>query len=113
MRHRPYTHGNSYWLRHNACGCDLCEDAMERSRARQLRLPADPLIRHAPVFIHVGGNYGSMGGIRTVLTPNQQREFFRGKKQGWYSLWKADELACALGLHPAMVWGDEFFGWDE
>jgi len=40
---------------------------------------------------------------------NAQRVYQRSIARGWFTVAAADQIACSLGLHPALVWGDAWF----
>jgi hypothetical protein len=35
--------------------------------------------------------------------------WYRSKQQGWITLYMADQVCCALGKHPAEVYGAEWW----
>ena len=80
-------------------------------------LPADPLLAVVPKWeqhgSHVGdaGKWQSMGGVKAVLPENLARAVFRIRKSGRVTYTMADEIACALGYHPAELYGEAW--WSE
>ena len=57
------------------------------------RLPIEPVIRHG----------WTRRGIERALGTKNSVE------HGAVTLDKADRIACAMGLHPAQLWGDEWW----
>jgi hypothetical protein len=43
-----------------------------------------------------------------LLDEKHQQMFYRATRRGGLSIWAADSLACALGVHPVQVWSDWF-----
>lgn len=104
-----YHHGDAQYARQHPCNCDLCSDAIERARLKYVRLPIEPLVALAPPWVQVNSGYAAMGGINGTLDSKMIRRWHRSKSQGWITFWAADTLACALGYHPAEVWGDDWW----
>lgn len=69
------------------------------------KLPSEPLIRQVE----------RRGGIGSFYMPKEaeaalRRAYYRARDNGWLTIGAADTLSIALlGLHPALVWGSEFF----
>lgn len=100
-----------------------CTDPTHKRNARgaciekqfQPRLPSAPLIEARPKAVNAGCNngYGSMGGLKSALTRNQERAYHRAIRDGTVTLFTGDELACALGYHPYEIWHDLWWTVDE
>ena len=71
-------------------------------------LPFEPLARFKPDW-----DPRDVGGVDAVLDERQQRAFYRAQRAGWISFRHADELACALDLHPGDVWGELYYDNEE
>ena len=39
-----------------------------------------------------------------------ERTVSRWQEQGGMPLWTADRIAIRIGSHPALIWGDAFYG---
>jgi hypothetical protein len=81
---------------------------------RMPRLPLDPLEARLRARLHV------QPGRRTRSAPNDQRwasleqlaclcgvekrTYERWARAGSVPFWRADEIACRLGIHPAELW---------
>lgn len=79
-------------------------DSLERTF-----LPSAPLrqIRPIPKWCNCIGSFHD--GLHTRLSENQERAYHRAIKAGRVSLSMADDLCCALGVHPSELWGSEWF----
>lgn len=74
-----------------------------RVRCVELRLPFEPLERLLS---------GSCAGATARTLGVDLRQIYRWRRQG--VTWAlADELAVRVGLHPAVVWGRDWWDLDE
>jgi hypothetical protein len=74
-------------------------------------LPLEPLRtlvdrRIAALGITRRGSVGALGSVTGTTCLNRWAVACR---KGKLTVWAADELAISLGLHPAQVWGDDWF----
>ncbi|HSX68769.1 helix-turn-helix domain-containing protein [Nocardioides sp.] len=79
-----------------------CGRARVASGPRHPRVAAAPLLR---LVIARGGPgaCGARGGTAA------EQALVRARRQGWLTIWAADELAVRLlGMSPLEVWGDEW-----
>ena len=84
---------------------------------RYEKLPAAPLLMMRPRWTATGGSPGTertdrssmMGGINAVLSQPLQRAFYRAQQTGYVTVGMADEICCALGYHPAEIYGDSWW----
>lgn len=70
-----------------------------------MKLPVAPLMRTAG--LDTDSDLARCLGYRNVREMGRVFDWYRIKREGltWY---RADEFACALGLHPMEVWGDDW-----
>lgn len=70
-----------------------------------MKLPVEPLLRTAG--LDADSDLARCLGYRNVREMGRVFDWYRIKREGltWY---RADEFACALGLHPMEVWGDDW-----
>ena len=47
--------------------------------------------------------------VYEYLTGQNRNNFHRARKDGRLTLRMADTLACALGYHPSLIWGDAWW----
>jgi hypothetical protein len=79
------------------------------------RLPFEPLGKFVATLIvvrHSEDADSSAGDGLTSLWKGESAEnaaYWRAKKAGWLTVMAADQLAVSLGLHPCLIWGDEWF----
>lgn len=70
--------------------------------AQRARVSAEPLLRLLAVR---GGPAACGAGEGTA----EEQALLRARRQGWVTIWAADELAVRLlGMTPLEVWGDEW-----
>lgn len=69
-----------------------------------MRTPSLPFAPIAAV-LPAGATF-PLEGRKQVLTPSQQRQFYRHMRLGLVSPGVADEWAVRLGHHPMELWGD-------
>lgn len=90
-------HGTANGYNGHACRCDRCREAIRlknQGRTRQQRrLPVEPVMRFTDCEI--------------------RHKYFQtlkaGQERGW-TIAQADRFCCrVLGLHPWVVYGDEWF----
>lgn len=72
----------------------------ERRGVPAPRLPIDPLCRAVGL---------PPGAVMARQTGVCRRELVRASVTGEITIWMADRLACRLGLHPSLVWGDDWW----
>jgi hypothetical protein len=75
-----------------------------------VRLPLGPLLAVMPMG-RPGLSEWQTAGTSTItsLPPKLERAWYRSKQQGWITLYMADQVCCALGKHPAEVYGAEWW----
>lgn len=78
------------------------------------RLPLAPLVhavgereRHVTQGIHTHQRPQSSACVVAELSGVSRRTVVRWRHYG-IDVWSADRAACALGLHPWAIWGDEW-----
>lgn len=83
-------------------------------RRTQPHLPVGPLVDYVErVAIERAESVkGQISGVSAVLRPfgdNVYRAYWRAKRAGTITVWQADRLACALGVHPCELWGEDWW----
>lgn len=93
------THGKKSTYYKHGCRCELCVACIEQIRMEQRtselrrKLPVEPLYE-----------------VMSEKTRHQYRKsLYYWKNSGGISLYTADKVACQIGLHPYVIWGDEWF----
>lgn len=71
------------------------------------RLPFEPFARQ--VHLLVGSDAGPVA-LGWDHDSTQYRAWARAQRQGWMTEESADKLACHLGMHPAEIWGEQWWG---
>lgn len=78
----------------------LTADAQDSNKWGR-KLPAEPLLTYVKTLQH-------------KLDKTDERVIERAKATGVVTIYSADRFAIkALGVHPACIWGDEWFDSDE
>ena len=76
-------------------------------------LPAQPLLDAIPSWQRSGfdvyDHYAAMGGVKAALPHRLERAVYRIRKSGRVTWMMADEIAVALGYHPAEIYGDAWW----
>lgn len=66
------------------------------------QVPAAPLLR----FVMLRGGPAACGAREGTAA---ERALLRARRNGWLTIWAADELAVHLvGLTPVEIWGEEW-----
>lgn len=73
---------------------------------RSPHLPVEPLVRAAGCRDDL--DFARRLGYATLTEMNYAVGWYRMKREGLSEL-HADQYACAVGLHPADVWGDDWW----
>ena len=93
------THGKRSTYYDHGCRCEACTEAKNNFKFKladselRRKLPVEPLSEAMP----------------EDMRRRHRDSLIRWKKTGGISLYAADKMACQIGLHPYVIWGDEWF----
>lgn len=87
-----------------------------------MKFPAAPLLAVwertavAKGYVGVSSQVGKQGGSEgfaafCAVIGIHENTYYRAKRTGWLSIRMADEVTCALGLHPILIWPAEYNRW--
>jgi hypothetical protein len=120
---KPHTEG-AYWRYVEGCRCDLCRDANReyhrnyRHQRKYGKLNVDKETKKAPptniqninlsiqpLLKYINHADDTITGERFGVT---RSAVMRWKRNG-VSVVTADRLACHIGVHPYIIWGNDYF----
>lgn len=74
-----------------------------------VRLPWGPLAEFLPdQIVAVGGTTTTVTTAAQIAGPLRidRSQSWQWSNRGWVTVDQADRIACALGVHPSVIWGD-------
>jgi lambda repressor-like predicted transcriptional regulator len=87
---------HTHYMRNRRHGTPGVDTPIRGVRSRRC-IPIEPLLAVLEKTGHP---------VWRALPKGKQQVFYRSKRAGYLTLWAADDIACALGLHPIDIWPD-------
>ncbi len=105
-------HDTAYWGRRRNSGqcvkCHRITSNLNKNGVKTVHVPYAPVVPYLPRWeAGVVDGYGP--SARNALPDKVQRAIYRGARAGGFTVAAADEIACALGMHPFEIWGSDWW----